>query len=259
MVTGITRSFTMAFTMRSGSNAICDLLTRNGLGEPSEWFQYAPDAGADETRLDAFARVVDQHKAEDTFGSKMSHNHRARLDEWLRGAVPGYRRLDDVLPAHRWLWLIRKDKVLQAISLCRAERSGSWALTGSGHAVSGAYEYDFFHVLSRLMMIQGGELAWELCFHEQGIEPFVMIYEDFFLDAERQLGKLIEFLGGLPPGRTTLDMGQTFKVQRNETNYALRQRFISDFSRLGEDSFAEELTGPYQKWNRFFFEQQWRT
>src|SRR5664279_4486072 len=58
---------------------------------------------------------------------------------------------------------------------------------------------------------------------------------------------------------TSPSRNSTFKVQRNETNYALRQRFISDSSRLGEDSFAEELTGPYQKWNRFFFEQQWRT
>jgi hypothetical protein len=32
MFEDIARCYTIAFTVRSGSNAICDLLTRNGLG-----------------------------------------------------------------------------------------------------------------------------------------------------------------------------------------------------------------------------------
>lgn len=259
MFEGITRSFTIGFTMRSGSNAICELLGRNRLGAPNEWFQNALEVGGGETWLQAFSRVVDRFQIGGVFGSKMSHDHRARLDENLRAAIPGYRRLDDVLPAHRWVWLVRKDKVLQAISLCRAESSGQFAITESGPRASGDYHYDFCHVLSRLLMLQGGEIAWELYFQEHGIEPFVIVYEEFFQDPERELPKLIDYLGGLPPDRATLDMTQTYKIQRDEVNLELRKRFVSDFSRVGEDSFAQEMGEPYQKWTRFFVEQRWRT
>jgi LPS sulfotransferase NodH len=258
MFANIIRCYTIAFTVRSGSNAICDLLARNGLGAPSEWFQKPPSAQNDQPWLDAFVRLINERQAEGTFGSKMMHDHRARLDERLRAAIPGYRCLDDLLPFHRWLWLVRKDKALQAISLCRAERSGSWAMTESANMAPGDYEYDFIHVLSRLLMIQGGDFAWEVYFQQHGIEPFVIVYEDFFQDLDRQLPKLIDYLGGLPPGRAAVDMGQSFRIQRDAVSYALRQRFISDLTRIGEDSFAQEMGEPIKRWERFFFDRRWR-
>lgn len=258
MFENITRSYTIAFTVRSGSNAICDLLARNGLGAPSEWFQKPPFAQNGQPWLDAFVCLINEHQAGGTFGSKMMHDHRARLDERLRAVIPGYRRLDDLLPFHRWLWLVRKDKVLQAISLCRAERSGCWAVNESVHSAPDNSEYDFFHLLSRLMMIQAGEYAWELYFQQHGIDPFVIVYEDFFQNLDRQLPKLIEHLGGLPPGRGGLDMSQSIIVQRDATSYALRERFISDLSRVGESNFAQEMGEANQRWERFFFERQWR-
>lgn len=257
MLEDITRSFTIAFTMRSGSNAICNLLARNGLGAPTEWFQSPLAACNGESWLDAFVRLVNEHQAEGVFGSKMSHNHRAALDECLRSAIPGYRRLDEVLPGHRWVWLVRKNKVLQAISLCRAEQSGQWAMTGPDDAKPVDFDYDFFHVLSRIMMIQGGELAWDLYFQQNGIEPFLIVYEDFFQNLDCQLPRLIDYLGGLPPGRS-LDMSEGFVIQRDAMNRALERRFISDFTRVGETSFANEIGEPFDTWVRFFFQKGWR-
>jgi trehalose 2-sulfotransferase len=255
----ITRSFTIAFTMRSGSNAICDLLARNGLGEPGEWFQKPLSSTGNETWLDAFTRLIEEHQVDGVFGSKMSHDHRAALDERLRNAIPGYRCLDDVLPGHRWVRLIRKDKVLQAISLCRAESSGEWALTEPDRRQSSEFDYDFFHVLSRLMGILAGEFAWDLYFQQQGLDPLLIVYEDFFQDLNRQLPRLIEYLGGLPPGRTSLEMSTTFKIQRDELNDPLRERFVSDLNRVGDPSLAKEIGAPWDRWTRFYSERQWRS
>ena len=55
MFTNTKRSYTVAFPVRSGSNAICDLLTRDNLGAPSEWFQQPPSAQKGKARIDAFA------------------------------------------------------------------------------------------------------------------------------------------------------------------------------------------------------------
>lgn len=259
MFEGITRSFTIAFTMRSGSNAICDLLARNGLGAPGEWFQKPLAASGDEPWLDTFVRFVGKHQSNGVWGSKMSHDHRVALDTCLRAAIPGYHRLDDVLPSHRWVRLVRKDKVLQAISLCRAESSGHFAMTESDHRPSGELDYDFFHVLSRVMMILAGEYAWDLYFQQQGIDPLVVVYEDFFRNVDCQLPRLIDYLGGLPSGRTALDMDQTFRIQRDDRNHELRERFMSDLSRVGEPSLVEEIGAPWDRWIDFFSERQWRS
>ena len=254
----ITRSFTIAFTMRSGSNEICNLLAKNGLGSPSEFFQNPLPTNEPGSVLEGLARIINQHQVDGIFGSKMSHDHRARLDEQLRSAIPGYSRIDDLFPHHRWVWLVRKDKILQAISWCRAEASHQWISGPHDAAKPGEYGYDFFAVLSRTMLIYGGELAWETYFRENSIKPLIVVYEDFFRDLEHQLRGLIDYLGGLPTERASLDTSTTFEIQRNEKSYAVRQRFISDLGRMGEQSMSQELGESLNKWGRFFFEQGWR-
>jgi LPS sulfotransferase NodH len=189
----------------------------------------------------------------------MSHDHRARVDEQLREVIPGYRRLDDVLPAHRWVWLKRRDKILQAISWCRAEQSNEWAMAQAGTSKSSTnLNYDFFHILSRVMLILAAEFAWELYFERENIQPFVIVYEDFFADVPKHLRALITYLGGLDPARSSIDCGLTYQVQRTDNSYALRDRFAADCCRIGENSLVTELGVPLQKWMSFFLDFGWR-
>jgi LPS sulfotransferase NodH len=247
MVSSVRRSFTMAFTMRSGSNAICDLLAHNGIGSPTEYFQNPRPLVEGESWPDAFIRFVRENQREGTFGSKMAHYHRVCLDELLRVACPGYRILDDILPDHRWLWLIRRDKVLQAISLYRAELSGQWAATDTDLNHGGEVEYDFFQILSRIVMIHGDELIWEVYFRQHGIDPYVIVYEDFFAHLECEFRRLVAFLGGLPPGRVALALDEGFKVQRDIVSYRLKHRFMADVSRISEMGFDEERSVSLQR------------
>jgi LPS sulfotransferase NodH len=187
----------------------------------------------------------------------MSHNHRAALDEELRAHLPGYNRFDDLLPNHRWIRLTRRDKVSQAIYYCRAETSSQWASTMPPASEHLTPAYDFFHILSRMVMLQIGEMAWEVYFEENSIDPLLVVYEDFFQDIEAQLRRLTDYLGGLPPEHNYLDTGSALEIQRDKESEALRKRFISDLGRLGETSFARELGQPLEKWSRFFFERHW--
>jgi trehalose 2-sulfotransferase len=254
--TTVKRSYTIAFTMRSGSNEICNLLARNGLGSPGEFFQKRLPASPG-LILDSFSRIVNRYQFEGVFGSKMSHEHRAALDEQLSSAIPQYTRIDDLLPDHRWVWLVRQDKILQAISWCRAETSNRWAESSVQKGTGSVYNYDFHHILSRVMMIYTAELAWETYFREHQIEPFKIVYENFFRDLDHELRKLVDYLGGLAPSRKSLDKGSTFAIQRNEHTYALRQRFVADLSRVGSNGFTTELGKPLNNWVRFFFERGW--
>jgi trehalose 2-sulfotransferase len=254
--TTVQRSYTIAFTMRSGSNEVCNLLAKNGLGTPGEFFK-KPLQGGPGLILDSFSKVISRYQREGVFGSKMSHDHRAALDEQLRMAIPHYTRIDDVLPNHHWVWLVRQDKILQAISWCRAETSNRWAEPGTVKSKPGDYNYDFIHILSRVMIICSAELAWETYFRENRIEPFKVVYEEFFRDIDPELKALVDYLGGPGPGRKSLDKGSTFTIQRNEQSYVLRQHFVNDLVRLGSKGLTNELGKPLNTWVRFFFERGW--
>ena len=258
MLTDLTRTYTIAFAMRSGSNEICSLLKRNGLGAPGEIFRTPLPLEPPSAQAKSFDAVVRQNQANGIFGSKMSHDHRAALDEYLRTSMPGYRQLDDVLPNHRWVWLTRRDKISQAISLCRAEQSNTWALTSPAGAAPDLFQYDFFELLSRMIMLQASDLIWELYFQRQGINPLCIIYEDFFRDAERQLKKLIEYLGGPLHGHDRVDTTAGYAIQRTSSDAAIYERFSSDLCRLGESNLSQQLGLPLETWNRFFFGHGWR-
>ncbi len=249
----IHRSYTIAFTMRSGSNELCKLLLRNGLGVPGESFQTAPT-------LEQFVKFVQENQANGIFGSKMAHNHRAALDEQLRRSLPDYKVLDDVLPGHRWVWLKRRDKVLQAISLFRAEMSKVYASDQSTADRSADTCYDFFYILSRAQLIFAAELAWQAFFKTADIRPFVVVYEDLFADLDHALPKLIDYLGGLPSGResSSADKNLTYDVLRDQHTYRLRERFVADLSRMGGNSMRTELGKPMMQWTRFLYDCEWR-
>ena len=142
--------YTIAFSARSGSNELCNLLAVNGIGRPLEHFQELAvrqeTADADASR-EIFS-IIRTHTVDGIFGSKMAHNHRARVDGVLRRTIDGYRTLDVLLPKHRWVWLIRRDKIAQAVSLCRAETSGLWATAGPSTSPD-PDRFDYYHVLSR--------------------------------------------------------------------------------------------------------------
>ena len=256
-LTTVKRSYTIAFTMRSGSNEICNLLGRNGLGSPSEFFQ-KPIPGEPSFVLDGFSRIVSRYQVRGIFGSKMAQEHRAGLDAQLRNAIPGYTRLDDVLPNHKWVWLSRRDKIMQAISWCRAETSNRWAARSAGEGKSSDYSYDYLHILSRVMLIHASEQGWEAYFQQNEIEPYRVVYEDFFADVGPQLARLIKYLGGLPPDYTTVDKGATFAVQRSEKSYQIRERFVSDLMRMGSHELTLEVGPSFKNWIHFMFDYGWK-
>ena len=265
-IPSIDRSYSIAFTPRSGSNAICHLLAQSGVGAPGELFQeplgnheHFPRRDGQDF-LDRFFRLIERHQACGIFGAKMSHDHRAAVDELLVEAIPGYRTLDDVLPNHRWVWLTRRDKILQAISLCRAETSNSWVHTQQISVKSQNFKYDYLEILSRFLLLSAADLAWDIYFSKYDIVHYKIIYEDFFTDSEHGLNQLADYLGGVPKGfreGRVLPIAP-LQIQRDAESLEMRERFIADLERVGGREFEAEQGEQLKRWNRFFFERGWR-
>ena len=128
------------------------------------------------------------------FGAKIMAAYMAGLTGGLRSSlgegVPeeDHRLLASVFPRLRYIRLIRRDKVRQAVSLWRAIQSWQWREDGpsgvpepaSERGTDGAPLRYSFDALDRLREgLEAEERWWDGYFAAAGIEPLTIFYEDF--------------------------------------------------------------------------------
>ena len=164
-------------------------------GEFEAWFRYVLQRGT---------------TGNGVFGAKMMWNY---FDEFkLRmGELPGLgdlsfnERLDAVFPRLKIIFVRRRDKVAQAVSLWKAIQTQQWR-TESGsdseelddeetpHA-----EYDYRAIEHLLNELHGWDARWEDWFHATGREPIRVIYEEFANTRAATIGRVLDALGVDPP------------------------------------------------------------
>jgi len=267
---GVHHSFSIAFSMRCGSTVLSELLSRSGVGSPTEYFQYPYERNiflSDATATGfttGFDSLIKKNSPGGIFGSKMTHDHRAHLDDFLRKSFPDFVTLDDVLPNHKWIFVDRKDVIAQAISLYVAERVGVWHVV-AGEDRAAPYdevEYDFFDVLSKLMILLANNANWQLYFLTLGIVPLHLHYEDLCDDTDTVFKNIFDYLGvshTRVPALKTESEGSLQKISgnHNELYSSLKKRFSDDFLNIGQSDDLERLGSALPVWGRFFSERQW--
>jgi len=255
------QSYTIAFTPRSGSNALCELLALNGIGHPSEFFQYPYDNNFifDKYRrlptAEAIALLIREHSQNRIFGCKMNHDHLAHFEEAINYPSGTSKTIQDYLPSHKWIWLRRRDKLSQAISLFRAQSTNVWA-KHFDNLEEEEVEYDFFAIMANYMMLCVNDLAWHTYFANNNISPLVLFYEELFRDIRANIDVLLEYLELsnkiAKPFKTEIKL----QIQRDSTSEEFRGKFLRDLVAVGRN---ESLFGLAEnRWNAFFFEKQWR-
>jgi LPS sulfotransferase NodH len=118
-----------------------------------------------------------------------------------------------LFPNAKYLWLKRRDKARQAISLRLASRSGEWwaidGVAGDGAPRNtAAPEFDP-DVIARIeQTLIGNDGKWQAYFDENGITPLVVHYEDLAADYAGTIAKILKWLGvpnadaiDIPPSR----------------------------------------------------------
>lgn len=264
---GIDRSFSIAFTPRSGSTLLCRVLGQLSCGRPDEYFQYpyASNRLSAHNCLSSAEDVlgfVESHAANRVFSSKLSNDQRAHLDERLESLFEGYRRLDDLLPAHRWVVLTRRDLIGQAISLYVARRTGRWHLQrGDRWDADPDVVYDYFGIYADLLYLASSAVSLDAYFHSIGVTPFKLCYEDFLERPVQSLDELFDYLElqGPAPDASILHDGDLVPISRRAAGlYAdLRSRFLQDFLSMGRTDRRNRLGRELANWDRFFIEEQW--
>jgi trehalose 2-sulfotransferase len=217
-------SYLVCATPRSGSTLLCELLSATGVaGRPAEHFedlqatslprqprQYFEDGGAPEVLellaptaagrprpagafAERFAAVLREGSTPNgVFASKVMWGYLPDLLLGLRelpeaAHLKGPEALAAAFPDLRYVQVLRRDKVAQAISLWTAVQTAQWRDEGDGREDSGHEPRYAFRGIDHLVgQLTAQERAWTRWFATARIEPVTVVYEEL-ADAPREV------------------------------------------------------------------------
>lgn len=217
-------SYSIAFTPRCGSNHLCDLLTLAGIGRPTEYFQYELPHWKVADLEAAVSAILRENTVNGIFGAKMAHDHCAWLRSVIARATGKDRPLGDAFPNHRWIRLVRRDKIAQAMSLYRAQVTEQWLIWQDDSKSKVDVPFDFPAIVACYHTVLTAELAWDVYFSEHGIEPMVITYEEL---AERPNQTVVAIAAYLTVKNWHSVEGAqaNLRVQRDENTASLIAQF----------------------------------
>jgi LPS sulfotransferase NodH len=223
-------------TQRSGSTLLCELLKATGVaGVPQEFFQHFKDSGIADQPRQYLAGVEDPEvlallppleagvpepsfdfeavrRAGTTpngvFAAKIMWSHTPDLWRRLDG-----RTLEDVFGPLRYVQVVRRDKVAQAVSLWTAIQTQAWR---SGEAPAGEPVYSAAAIRHLIGWLSEGERGWTEWLRAR--DPDVVVYEDFARDPS----PTIEILAGVPAPAAPL------RRQSGSRSSAWAARYLSE-------------------------------
>jgi LPS sulfotransferase NodH len=163
------------------------------------------EARYDPSRFERYEHYLDWALEEGTtpngvFGAKVMWGYFNGFVTGLRWAVPGRQRLavsdlaPSVFPNLRYLWVTRRDKVRQAVSLWRALQTWSWSshqvpAVGTDHLV-----YSHAAIAHLIRDIEAHEDEWRAYFRDAEVEPLTIVYEDFAKRYEETVREILRYL-----------------------------------------------------------------
>lgn len=219
-------SLFVCHTLRCGSTLLCDALSSTGVAGHAE--EYFPERAPDGTVfVSAGAALIDPNTwrsdwtatpleeclgrvfrsgttPNGVFAAKVKWRNVPYLGEML--GAPDQRwsslaeHLDMRFPDLRYVWVTRRDKVRQAVSLVKARQSSQWKAMSAQPQRFGVADYNFHLIDVALRRIVDEECAWEDYFTQAGVTPFTVVYEDLVRNYESTVRGLADDLAIPLPG-----------------------------------------------------------
>jgi LPS sulfotransferase NodH len=217
--------YLIAASPRSGSQLLGALLTSTGLaGFPDEHFNPwhmgdTADVFPDDLHYspEHIQRLIEEHTTPNgVFGTKA---HFLQVINFV-----GLDRLERLYPAPlKYISLRRRDFTRQGISLAKAAQTNAY---NSDMPPVRDPIYNFYQILQCIREVQVDAKGWETYFHQRGIEPLRVIYEDFVTDQGGTLRYIFEFLGIAVPANIQIPAA-SLKRQAD----ALSELWVEKFKR----------------------------
>ena len=208
--------YVIATSPRTGSTLLTEALTATRqAGSPDEFFDVHPkneQSWIDRFKIPAGASYIDHLVAatrtrNGAFGFKLHWHQMPALSRRLLelrpkaqepAKRPVFALLQERFPDVRFIWLIRKNRVAQAISYYRASESNIWRVWTDNRPVlppaDKKLEYSRAEIERHLRMVNNMDAGWQRFFTAHKIRPLLLSYEDFVQSYERTVRQVLAFL-----------------------------------------------------------------
>lgn len=211
-----TKAYLICTAPRSGSFLLAEGLQATRIaGEPQEYFDPVFEPfWRKRLQISCEQEFVSKILAAGTsangvFGAKVLwfqlENLIARLD--CRGASlkAQHRALSEVFSDLRYIFLVRRDKVAQAISYYKAAITDVWwMIDGHEQKAKTTPVFDVAQIEHHLRLISEYEKSWQDYFHSAGIQPYIVVYEDFVNAYEDTIREVLSFMDITAPANIAL-------------------------------------------------------
>ncbi len=231
---GTQRSALVTGSFRAGTSYICQLLAANGMpglrNERFADFWEFSRGGSDEKFCERIEAVFSSSKG-GIFFSKIMWPHRNNLSLSLGCGREDSAAFSKMFPDAKWLNIVRRDKVGQAISFWKAKTTNQWQQTGS--SVAHEPEYDYAAVRKCYNEILAHDMLWEDFHKNAGTDVCHVFYEDFVGREEENLRLLLDYFSEHRLEKGEVKVHTVLKKQRNCHSAMIREKFMDDLYRSG--------------------------
>jgi LPS sulfotransferase NodH len=187
------RHYVIASTYRCGSSYLSARLWRTGLlGAPWEYFNYESEMELMQTRLgtsdpdEYIDRLISRRtSANGVFGFKAHFHH-------FEAALKHSASLREMMGDANFIYLDRRDKLAQAVSMAKALQSRAWISLGTARHAPLFYSFEF--IKACLEELKNSSESWWRWFEAAGKTPRIVIYEDLMLNADAVVDGIIEYI-----------------------------------------------------------------
>jgi len=237
------RCYVVCTIPRSGSNLLTDGLrdTRRA-GMPKQFFlpkpksRYVEELGIDPAvDYAAYVRAIVNTKVtrNEVFGFKLMSWYLADFLARLREAhgfgdstTSDLELLRSAFPHLRFVRIVRRHKLRQALSQARALQTGLWKVQ-KGKSILREPEFDPDLIEQSLHEAEWAEKIWDDFFRRIGIKPFNVEYEKLCLDFQRTIHAVLNFLKIKLPAGAHVSPPVTTR-QADEISRIWEERFVAE-------------------------------
>jgi len=186
-------TYMLACSPRSGSTHLALALWRTGcLGAPMEYLHFPHPSGIFK-RLGGGSPQIYWYELQrlraspnGVFGFKMFLSSYRRVAHIYPDLLP-------LIKSDHVVYLVRRDKIAQAVSHAKATQSGSWFYESAVEPRPASYDYDLIDRCYREAIREHD--GWEMLFRQTDCRPFTIVYEDFIEDVDGTIKRIAEHLG----------------------------------------------------------------
>lgn len=230
---------------RSGSRLLSEALQSTGLaGNPGEYLLcdkegrwedpdswWARNYGV-KTRVDYLAQVFKLGTGSNgVFGLNIKWNYFGyalrnlrELPEYATMATPDL--MNALFASPKYIWLIRRDKLRQAVSWAKAGQTGIYHIRrGETARPQQKPQFDFTFIDNLTRLVMEGEAGWRAFFSECGVQPLEITYEDFVDSYESTVRRVLEYLG-IPYSQDLVHGEITLMRTSDDVNEDWVQRYL---------------------------------